>query len=118
MKNARTPVVFVHGLWFHAASWDRWLDLFYAMGYEPLAPGWPGDADSVAACRAHPDSIAGYGIAEVTRHHADIIEALSRRPIVIGHSFGGLIAEKLLGQDYAAAAIAIDAAQVKGVLLP
>jgi alpha-beta hydrolase superfamily lysophospholipase len=116
MNNSHTPVVFIHGLWLHAASWDPWLELFDAKGYDPYAPGWPGDADSVLACRAHPDSIADHGIEDVTRHHADIISALPEKPIVIGHSFGGMIAEKLLGENHAIAAIAIDAAQIKGVL--
>src|SRR6266567_4559701 len=91
MNVSKAPVVFIHGLWLHATSWGPWVDLFREAGYEPVAPGWPGDADTVEAARANPD-------------------------IIVGHSFGGMIAEKLLGQDYGAAAIAIDAAQIKGVL--
>ncbi len=68
------------------------------------------------AARADPDSVAGHGIDDVTSHYAKIIGDLPQQPIIIGHSFGGMIAEKLLGMDRAAAAIAIDAAQIKGVL--
>ena len=64
----------------------------------------------------NPDSIADHGIEDVTRHYASIIDGLPGRPILVGHSFGGMIAEKLLGEDYGAAAVAIDAAQIKGVL--
>jgi pimeloyl-ACP methyl ester carboxylesterase len=111
-----TPVIFIHGLWLHASSWTSWTELFTAAGYEPVAPGWPGDGETVELSRKDPDSIADHGIDDVVAHYTEIINALPVKPILIGHSFGGMIAEKLLGQDLAAAAIAIDAAQIKGVL--
>jgi pimeloyl-ACP methyl ester carboxylesterase len=116
MTTSRTPVLFIHGLWLHASSWEPWLDLFAEAGYAPMAPGWPGDPETVELARANPDSIAGHGIDDVTSHYAGIIAELPVRPVIIGHSFGGMIAEKLLGQDLCAAAIGIDAAQIKGVL--
>jgi pimeloyl-ACP methyl ester carboxylesterase len=116
MTTERIPVVFIHGLWLHATSWEPWVDLFSEAGYEPLAPGWPGDPDTVDAARADPDALADHGIDEVTDHYAKIIDELPVPPVLIGHSFGGMIAEKLLGEGYGAGAIAIDAAQIKGVL--
>jgi pimeloyl-ACP methyl ester carboxylesterase len=116
MTSTKTPVIFIHGLWLHASSWGPWLVLFGQAGYEPAAPGWPGDPDTVELARANPDSIANHGIDDVTNHYAAFIDTLPARPIIIGHSFGGMIAEKLLGMDYGAAAIGIDAAQIKGVL--
>lgn len=110
------PVIFIHGLWLHASSWAPWLDLFQREGYAPVAPGWPGDPGTVEEARANPESIADHGIDEVVNHYAAIIRELPTQPIVIGHSFGGMIAQKLLGQNLAAAAVAIDAAQIKGVL--
>ena len=116
MTGAKAPVVFIHGLWLHASSWEPWQAYFGEKGYETHAPGWPGDAGTVEGCRQSPDSIAGHGIDDVSDHYAAFIGQLSGRPVLIGHSFGGMIAEKLLGQDYGAAAIGIDAAQIKGVL--
>ena len=116
MSPANTPVVFVHGQWLHATSWDPWVDLFREAGYAPLAPGWPGDADTAEETRRQPDRVARKGIDDVVAHYAEIIRGLDRKPIVIGHSFGGLITQKLAGQGLAAGAVAIDPAPFRGVL--
>ncbi|BCY08349.1 alpha/beta hydrolase [Actinoplanes sp. L3-i22] len=111
-----STVVFIHGLWLHSTSWTPWQEFFEAAGYRTLAPEWPGTPDTVAAARTDPDSIADHGIDDVTQHYARIIEGLDEAPILIGHSFGGMISEKLLGLGHGAGAVAIDAAQIKGVL--
>jgi pimeloyl-ACP methyl ester carboxylesterase len=110
------PVLFIHGLWLHATSWQPWIELFAASGYDPVAPGWPNEPPTVAEARESPDVVANLSIDEVTDHYAGIIGGLDAPPIIIGHSFGGLFAEKLLGQGHGAAAVAIDPAQIKGVL--
>ena len=116
MTTPSRPVVFIHGLWLHASSWTPWTELFQAEGYAPLAPGWPGASDTVEETRSHPEQVSGKGIDDVVGHYAQVIRGLDATPIVIGHSFGGLIAQRLLGQDVAAAAVAIDPAPVKGVI--
>jgi pimeloyl-ACP methyl ester carboxylesterase len=115
MTPAR-PAVFIHGLWLHATSWQPWLDLFGASGYAAVAPGWPREPATVQEARDHPDVVADITINEATEHYATVIAGLDPAPVVIGHSFGGLIAEKLLGEGIGAAAVAIDPAQIKGVL--
>jgi pimeloyl-ACP methyl ester carboxylesterase len=113
---SKTPVVFIHGLWLHATSWAPWEGFFSEAGYECVAPGWPGDLPTVDEARANPDAVANKGIDDVTEHYASVIKSLEGPPILIGHSFGGMIVEKLLGEDVGAAGVAIDAAQIKGVL--
>jgi pimeloyl-ACP methyl ester carboxylesterase len=116
MADTGTPVVFVHGLWLHATSWDAWVDRFRQEGYAPTAPGWPGDGDTVEETRNHPDRVAGHGIDDVVENYASIVGTLDAKPILIGHSFGGLVVQRLLGENLGAAAVAIDPAPIKGVV--
>ncbi len=112
---AKRTIVFIHGLWIHASSWQPWMDFFNLHGYETLNPAWPGDSPTVAECRTHPQAIANRGVTEISDSYAKIIASLTQPPIVIGHSFGGLIAQVILGRGIVAAGIAIDPAPIKGV---
>lgn len=113
---AAGSVVFIHGLWLHASSWFPWLEAFAEAGYSGSAPGWPGEPDTVEAARIDPQSQAGTGIDDVVEHFTKLIGAMEQPPVLVGHSFGGTIVEKLLGQGVGRAGIAIDAAPIKGVL--
>ena len=115
MSTDKTPVIFIHGLWIHSSAWQPWLDLFATHGYPVSAPGWPGDAPTVAETRANADALNDVGIAQIVDHYVDLIGTPERKPVVIGHSFGGLIAQELLAGGHAAAAVAIDPAPIKGV---
>jgi pimeloyl-ACP methyl ester carboxylesterase len=114
--SGRPPIVFIHGLWLLPSSWQAWMDHFEQAGYAPLAPSWPGDPETVEAARANPQALAGRGVAEVTDHFAEVIGALGRKPVFVGHSFGGLIAQKLAGRGLSVATVAINPAPFKGVL--
>jgi len=107
--------VFIHGLWIHASSWHPWMDFFGAAGYETMNPPWPGDSPTVAGCRINANAIANRGVREVADSYADIIRTLPEPPVVIGHSFGGLITQIILGRGIAAAGIALNPAPFKGV---
>jgi pimeloyl-ACP methyl ester carboxylesterase len=114
--QGKQPVVFVHGLWLLSSSWDRWRALFEEQGYTTLAPGWPDDPQTVEEANEDPDTFAHKRVGQITQHYLDAIGQLRRKPAVIGHSFGGLIAQKLAGEGVAAVTVAIDSAPYRGVL--
>jgi non-heme chloroperoxidase len=114
--SGRPPVVFIHGLWLLPSSWQRWMDLFEEAGFAPLAPGWPDDPETVEAARANPEAFAGKGVVQVADHFAEAIGGLDRKPAIVGHSFGGLIAQILAGRGLSVASVAVDPAPFKGVL--
>jgi pimeloyl-ACP methyl ester carboxylesterase len=113
--SGKTPVMFVHGLWLLSSSWQPWRELFEAEGYAAIAPGWPDDPATVEEGLANPDTFAGKMVKQVTDHYAEAIAKLDQSPVIIGHSFGGLIAQKLAGEGLSAVTVAIDAAQFQGV---
>ena len=114
--TGRTPVVFIHGLWLLPSSWDRWAEVFADAGYAPLTPGWPDDPDTVEEAKAHPEVFANKTVGQVAEHYAAVIGKLDKKPAVIGHSFGGLLAQMIAGEGLSAATVAIDAAPFRGVL--
>jgi pimeloyl-ACP methyl ester carboxylesterase len=116
MTAAGSPVVFIHGMFLHAASWGGWVELFRAAGYDAVAPGWPSEPSTVAEARQQAHRVAGRGIDDIVAHYAQIVRALDTRPIVVGHSTGALIAQRLLAQDLVTAAVALQPPPIKGVL--
>jgi non-heme chloroperoxidase len=115
--SGRRPVVFIHGLWLLASSWDPWAQAFEAAGYAAVAPGWPDDPETVAEARRDPTVIAGKGVGEVAAHFATVIEGLEQKPAIVGHSFGGLLAQILAGRGLSAATVAVNPAPFRGILL-
>ena len=111
-----TPVVFIHGLWLLPSSWDRWADVFEEAGYTALTPGWPDDPDSVAEANANPEVFAHKTVGQVADHFEEVIRQLTKKPAVIGHSFGGLLAQIIAGRGLSAATVAVDPAPFRGVL--
>jgi pimeloyl-ACP methyl ester carboxylesterase len=111
-----TPVVFIHGLWLLPSSWANWAHLFTQAGYTPLTPVWPGDPETVEEARANPDVLAKKTLKQVADHTSEVIRALEKKPAILGHSTGGLLAEMLAGQGLSAVTVAIDPGVFRGVL--
>ena len=111
-----SPIVLIHGLWLTPRSWEGWKARYEQRGHEVLAPAWPGMEREVEALRRDPSVMNGLGITEVVDHYDSIIRGLDTPPVIMGHSFGGLITELLLDRGPGAAAVAISPAQIKGVL--
>src|SRR3712207_5167811 len=115
-ESGLQPVVFVHGLWLLPNSWDRWTEAFEDAGYVALTPSWPDDPETTEEARANPEAFAGKTVGRLAEHHEAYIEALDRKPVIVGHSFGGTLAQILAGRGLAAASVAIDPAPFRGVL--
>ena len=111
-----TPVVFIHGLWLLPSSWDRWAELFEEAGYVALTPDWPDDPETIEGARAEPEVLANKTLKQVADHTSEVINALDRKPVVMGHSTGGLLAEMIAGQGLSAVTVAIDPGIFRGVL--
>ena len=114
--GGKLPVVFVHGLWLLPSSWDRWTAVFEEAGFAAVTADWPDDPPTVAEANAHPEVMAGKSVGDVAHHVAELIGTLDRKPVVVGHSFGGLMAQIVAGRRLSAATVAIDPAPFRGVL--
>jgi pimeloyl-ACP methyl ester carboxylesterase len=114
--SGNTPVVFIHGLWLLPSSWDNWAEFFKKAGYAPLTPDWPDDPETVEEARANPEVLAGKKLGEVADHTAEVIVGLERKPAVMGHSTGGLLAQLIADRGLSAATVAIDPGPFRGVL--
>ena len=114
--SGRQPIVFVHGLWLLHSSWDAWKAYVEDRGYAAVAVDWPGDETTVQAARANDGSLAGTSVRDVADHVQEVIEGLDRKPVVVGHSFGGLLVQIIAGRGIAAGTVAIDPAPSQGVL--
>ena len=114
--SGRTPVVFIHGLWLLSSSWDNWAGAFEEAGYAPVTSAWPDDPATVAEARANPDVFAKKTLGRVADHTVEVIGQLAKKPAVMGHSTGGLLAQIIAGRGLSAATVAIDPGPFRGVL--
>jgi non-heme chloroperoxidase len=115
-SGGKTPVVFIHGLWLLPSSWDNWGGVFEQAGYAAITPVWPDDPLTIEQARANPDVFAKKSIGQIADHTAEVIGALSKKPAVMGHSTGGLLAQIIAGRGLSAATVAIDPGPFRGVL--
>jgi pimeloyl-ACP methyl ester carboxylesterase len=116
MSADAQTIVLAHGMWMTPRSWDNWVDHYQDRGYRAIAPGWPGVKDPEET-RRDPSALRGLGIAKIVDHYDEIIRDLERPPLIIGHSFGGLVTQLLLDRGLGAAGVAICTAPPKGILV-
>jgi pimeloyl-ACP methyl ester carboxylesterase len=114
--SGTTPVVFIHGLWLLPSSWANWGEFFKKAGYAPLTPDWPDDPETVEQARANPDVLAKKTLKQIADHTAEVIGGLNKKPAVMGHSTGGLLAQLIADRGLSAATVAIDPGPFRGVL--
>jgi non-heme chloroperoxidase len=114
--SEKTPVVFIHGLWLLPSSWERWAEVFEQAGYAALTPSWPDDPETIEEARAHPEVLARKTLGQIADHVAEVIQALTKKPVVMGHSTGGLLAQMIADRGLSAATVAIEPGPFRGVL--
>lgn len=102
-------VVFITGTFISNHCWDEWIVYFESEGYKCIAPAWPYKNASSEDLRNRPadDPIALNTITSLMDHFAAIIIGLPERPILIGHSLGGLVVQLLLQRELGIAGAAI-----------
>jgi pimeloyl-ACP methyl ester carboxylesterase len=111
-----TSVVFIHGLWLLPSSWNNWVEFFEENGYVGLTPDWPDDPETVEEARANPDVLAKKTLKQIADHTAEVIGGLQKKPAVMGHSTGGLLAQLIADRGLSAATVGIDPGPFRGVL--
>ena len=111
-----STIVLIHGLWLTPRSWEGWKARFEERGHKVLAPAWPRMAGEVEEIRRDPSVLNGLGVTEIVDHYDRIVRGLGAPPVIMGHSFGGLVTELLLDRGLGAAGVALSPAPVKGVL--
>ena len=114
MSAEKETVILIHGMWMTPRSWDDWVDHYRDRGYRAVAPGWPGVKDPEET-RRDPSGLKGLGLTKMVGHYEPIIGELDRPPIIIGHSFGGLITQLLLDRGLGAAVVVIGTAPPNGI---
>ncbi|MCW2840010.1 MAG: Alpha/beta hydrolase [Aeromicrobium sp.] len=118
-ENGKGTIVLVHGLWMTPKSWAGWKSRYEQAGYDVVVPAWPGVSDDVEGLRKDPSALNGLRIKTVVDHLATVIDEIvaetGEQPIIMGHSFGGLMTQLLLDRGYGRAGVAINSAQSAGV---
>ncbi|MFB4267937.1 alpha/beta hydrolase [Nonomuraea sp. GTA35] len=114
--QTKPPIVLIHGLWLTPRAWEHWIERYAGLGHQVSAPAWPGMEIEVEALRKNPEVMNGRGVTEVADFYEKIVREQDRPPIIVGHSFGGLITQILLDRGLGAAGVAIHPTPIKGVL--
>jgi pimeloyl-ACP methyl ester carboxylesterase len=112
----KTPIVLIHGLWMTPKSWDTWAERYRAAGHDVIVPGWPGiDDRSVDDIRRNPEALKGIGLTQIADNYERIIRELPEKPIIMGHSFGGVLTQMLADRGLGVAYVGVAPGQTAGV---
>src|SRR6266508_2383726 len=115
MATDTDTIVLIHGLWMTPRSWEHWIDRYQSQGYTVLAPAYPGLEVEVEALRQDPSPIEALTVPATVEHLEAIVGGLDRPPIIMGHSFGGVLTQILLDHGFGAAGVAIDSVPAEGI---
>jgi len=115
--GGHTPLLLIHGAWLSSRSWETFADYFGKRGFAVSAPEWPRKHGDVEQLREDAAELAGLGLGEIVDHYEALIRELDQPPVLIGHSFGGLIVELLLDRGLGRAGVALSPAPPKGILV-
>lgn len=111
-----STIVLIHGLWMTPHSWDGWADRYRAAGHTVIAPGWPGIDDRTAAeVRSDPRALRGVGLRQIADSYEQAIHGLPAAPIIMGHSFGGVITQMLADRGLGSAYVGVEPGQPAGI---
>jgi len=111
-----STIVLIHGMWMTPLSWEHWAARFREQGHDVLAPAWPGLEAEPEELRRDPSPLKGLSITDIVDHYDRIIRGLDQPPVIVGHSFGGLVAQLLADRGLGTAVVSLDTAAPKGVL--
>ncbi len=116
-ESDRIPLMLIHGAWLSSRSWESFAEYFEQRGFAVSAPEWPRKHGGVEELREDAEALEGLGIAEIVEHYEALIRELDQPPVLVGHSFGGLIVELLLDRGLGRAGVALSPAPPKGILV-
>ncbi|HSD08935.1 alpha/beta hydrolase [Flavobacterium sp.] len=113
-----TTILFITGAFVSNKCWDEWATFFESKGFKTSAPPWPyKDAPAQVLRERHPDpQVASLRLAQLIQYFENIVQKLPQKPIVIGHSIGGLVAQILLQRNLVSSAIAIHSVPPQGIM--
>ena len=118
-SNHKPTVIFITGAFVSHACWDEWVDYFESKGFNAIAPAWPykdGTAKALRDRQPNDTNLATLTLTELINHYATIAKNLSEKPIIIGHSLGGLITQILVNRNLAAFGVAIHPVPPMGII--
>ena len=111
-SSEKPPILFLHGIFVGAWCWEHFLGDFAQHGWEGFAVSFRGHGNSVA------DGVFGLqDFVDDAQQAVDyIVQTTGKQPVVVGHSMGGLVLQRLMAQTKLAAAVLLCSMPPQGLL--